>query len=122
MDVGRRLPNLGVAAVLLACASAGLATSGCGPFTRGDPFTGATKAQIIIEVDNRNFNQATVWMLSSSGERRLGTVNGRIKKSFPVRWPRSDDLRLRVRVIGERGFTTPRQLVFPGDNVELRIT
>jgi hypothetical protein len=61
-------------------------------------------------------------MLSSSGERRLGTVNGKVQKSFPIRWPRSDDLRLRVRVMGERGFTTARQLVFPGDHIELRIT
>ena len=86
------------------------------------PFTGTTKAQIVIEVDNRNFNQATVWMLSGSGERRRGVVNGKIQKTFTIRWPRSDDLRLRVRVLGGRGFTTARQLVFPGDHVELRIT
>ncbi len=99
-----------------------VATAGCSTRGSGDPFTGTTKAQIVIEVDNRNFNQATVWMLSSSGERRLGTVNGRTQKEFPVRWRRQDDLRLRVRVMGERGFTTARQLVLPGDHVELRIT
>ena len=111
-----------VRGLLVAVAVFTAATAGCSAFGRGDPFTGTTKGQIVIEVDNRNFNQATVWMLSSSGERRLGVVNGRIKKSFPVRWPRSDDLRLRVRVMGERGFTTPRQLVVPGDHVGLRIT
>ncbi len=99
-----------------------VATSACSGFGGGDPFTGTTKAQIVIEVDNRNFNQATVWMLSGSGERRLGVVNGKIQKTFTIRWPRSDDLRLRVRVLGGRGFTTARQLVFPGDHVELRIT
>jgi hypothetical protein len=100
-----------------------IATSGCvSSGGAGDPFTGPAKSQIVIEISNQGFNQATVWMLSGSGERRLGTVNGKGEKSFTIRWPRSDDLRLRVRVVGKRGFTTARKLVFPGENVELRIT
>jgi hypothetical protein len=100
-----------------------LATSGCvSSGGAADPFTGPAKSQIVIEVDNQGFNQATVWMISSAGERRLGTVNGKGEKSYTLQWPRSGDLRLRVRVVGKRGFTTARQLVFPGENVELRIT
>lgn len=100
-----------------------LVMAGCTAFGGAeDPFAGPAKAQIVIEVTNLSFNQATVWMLSSAGERRLGTINGKGEKSFTIRWPRSDDLRLRVRVVGKRGFTTARKLVFPGENVELRIT
>ena len=117
MDMRRLLPDVRVAAVVLV-----VGTTGCSMFGGGDPFTGTTKATIEIEVDNRSFNQATVWMLSGSGERRLGVVNGKVLKTFTVRWTRSDDLRLRVRVLGGRGFTTARQVVYPGDHLELRIT
>ncbi len=99
-----------------------VATSACSTRGSGSPFTGTTNAQIVIEVNNQGFNQATVWILSSSGEQRLGTLNGKVQRSFTVQWPRSDYLRLRVRVMGQRGFTTAQQLVLPGDNVELRIT
>ncbi len=100
-----------------------LAIAGCGAFGgTEDPFTAPAKSRIVIEVNNQGFNQATVWMISSAGERRLGAVNGKSEKSFTIQWPRSDDLRLRVRMVGKRGFTTARQLVFPGQNVELRIT
>ena len=61
-------------------------------------------------------------MVSSSGQRRLGVVNGKVRKTFSVQWRRSDDLQLRVRVLGQRGFIPGRQLVLPGDHVELRIT
>lgn len=117
MDMRRRLPGVRMAALILL-----VGITGCAGLGRGDPFTGTTKAMIFIEVDNRNFNQATIWMLSSSGQRRLGVVNGKVRKTFSVRWRRSDDLQLRVRVMGERGFITGRQLVIPGDHIELRIT
>ena len=98
-------------------------TTGCSGVGRtNDPFRGTEKSQIVIEVDNQGFNQATVWILSSAGERRLGTINGKVRRSFTVQWPRSDELRLRVRVMGARGFTTARKLVFPGEVVEVRIT
>lgn len=113
----RLLPGVRMAALILL-----VGIAGCSGFGGGDPFTGTTKAMISIEVDNRNFNQATIWMLSSFGQRRLGVVSGKMQKTFSVRWPRSDDLSLRVRVLGQRGFTTPRQLVIPGDHIELRIT
>ncbi len=116
MDMRRLLPDVRVAALILL-----VGITGCSGFGRGDPFTGTTKGMIFIEVDNLNFNQATIWMLSISGQRRLGVVNGRLRKTFSVRWPRSDDLSLRVRVMGERGFTTVRQLVYPGDHIELLI-
>ena len=115
-----RTKVLGIRAATVGVLAA--AAFGCSAFGGGDPFTGTTKAEIVIEVDNRNFNQATVWVLSSSGQRRLGVVNGKVMKTFTVRWSRPDDLRLRVRVLGEQGFTTDRQLVVPGDHVELRIT
>ena len=95
--------------------------TGCSGVRGRDPFTGTTKAMIFIEVDNRNFNQATIWMLSRSGQRRLGVVNGRGNKTFEVEWEGSDDLRLRVRVLGGQGFTTGRQLPIPGDHIQLYI-
>ena len=116
MDMERLLPRVRVAATVLL-----VGTSACSSFGGGDPFTGTTKALIEIEVDNRNFGQATIWTLSGAGERRLGVVNGKVVKTFTIPWTRSDDLQLRVRVLGQRGFTTARQLVFPGDHLELRI-
>ncbi len=99
-----------------------IVAAGCvGRGGASDPFAGPEKAQIVIEVDNTGFNQATVWILTGAGERRLGIVNGKATKSFTVRWHRSDELQVRVRVLGGTEFTTRRQLVFPGGEVELRI-
>ena len=117
MDMRRLLPGVKMAALILL-----VGITGCSGFGGGDPFTGTTKAMIFIEVDNLNFNQATIWMLSNSGQWRLGVVDGNVRKTFSVQWRRSDDLRLRVRVMGQRGYTTGRQLVFPGDRIQLRIT
>ena len=66
MDMRRLLPDVRVAAAVLL-----IGTTGCSTFGGGIPLTGTTRATIEIEVDNLDFNQATVWMLSSSGERRL---------------------------------------------------
>ena len=103
-------------AVLLVSATA----SGC-LGRSGNPFTGSGKAEIRVEVDNRSFNQATVWVLSSMGQRRLGIVEGKGVKTFTLAWPRSDDMRVRIRVLGGRDFTTGYQLVVPGDHVEIQV-
>ena len=49
-------------------------------------------------------------------------VDGKLMKAFTIPWRRSDDMRFRVRILGERGFTTNPKLVAPGDHVELQIT
>ena len=103
-------------AVLLVSATA----SGC-VARSGNPFSGQGKAEIRVEVDNRSFNQATVWILSSMGQRRLGMVEGKGVKTFTLSWPHSDDMRLRIRVLGGRAFTTGYRLVVPGDHVEIQI-
>ncbi len=96
-------------------------TSGCS-LPSSDPFSGPAKSHVVIEVDNRSFNRATIWILSSAGVRRLGMVDGKLMKAFTIPWRRSDDMRFRVRILGERGFTTNPKLVAPGDHVELQIT
>ena len=116
MERTRRGRSLSIALLLVSAAASGCLGRSDNPFGGGPG-----KAEIRVEVDNRSFNQATVWVLSSMGQRRLGIVEGKGVKTFSLAWPRSDDMSLRVRVLGGRDFTTASQLVVPGDHVEIQI-
>ncbi len=99
-----------------------LAVTGCGAHSAPNPFL-ADQGRVRVEIDNVNFNDATVTVLSSrSGLRRLGVVAGKTKGSFDFDWKRDGQLRLRVTLLAGAGFTTQSIYAEPGDILSLTIT
>ena len=102
---------------------AALAAAGCiGTRTASNPFEeGAAISRVItIEVENHNFNEATLRAVSRT-ERRLGVVTGNGKGSFTIPWTTVDDLRIRIDLLAGDLYTTNRVTVGPGDSVHLMI-
>ena len=86
-----------------------------------NPFEGGGGAQSIrINVENNNFNEATVRAVARI-ERRLGVVSGNGRESFTLNWPTVDDLRIRIDILAGDRFTTNRVSVGPGETVFLTI-
>ena len=103
-------------------ALAGLTLAACsGTREASNPFeTGSGARSIQINVENNNFNDATIRAVSRS-ERRLGVVSGNSRESFTLPWPTVDDLRIRIDILAGDRFTTNRVSVGPGDRVFLTI-
>ena len=104
---------------LIVCGSLGCATCaspGASPFDEGvEPGT------VHVEVDNHNFNDATVYVLSGAGQQRLGIVRGKSEKTFVARLIVPGDVRLRVRLIAGESFTTEPLNTNPGETLVLII-
>ena len=96
---------------MTACAS-----PGANPFNDG-----VERGTVHVEVDNLNFYDATIYVLSGSGERRLGIVPGKTVKTFVARLVGPDDVRLRVRLLAGGSFTTDTMHTSPGETLLLII-
>ena len=98
--------------------------AGCSTSRRDatNPFEGdvAAAQSIRINVENNNFNEATVRAVARI-ERRLGVVSGNGRESFTLNWPTVDDLRIRIDILAGDRFTTNRVSVGPGETVYLQI-
>ena len=104
-------------ALILAVAGA------CSTPQRRDPFEGggeAASTSIRINVENHNFNEATVRAVGRT-ERRLGTVPGNGNQSFTMAWPAVNDLRIQIDILAGDRYTTNRVTVAPGESVYLTI-
>ena len=82
--VGGRLPFVALVAV------AGCATSG------GAPDDQRERNEIVIEVQNDHFNQATIY--PPSGSMRIGIVGGKSKATFNVEW-HFPEVEIRIRLL-----------------------
>lgn len=100
----------------LGVGSAACASPGESPF--GD---GVQPGTVQVEVDNQNFYDATIYVLSGAGERRLGIVPGKTKKTFVARLVAPADVRLRVRMLAGGSFTTDPMNTIPGEIIQLII-
>ncbi|MDE2752092.1 MAG: hypothetical protein OXI83_05895 [Gemmatimonadota bacterium] len=80
----------------------------------------ASSQSIRINVENNNFNEATVRAVART-ERRLGVVPGNGRESFTLNWPTVDDLRIRIDILAGDRYTTNRVSVGPGETVYLQI-
>ncbi|MFV1988842.1 MAG: hypothetical protein ACC682_16340 [Gemmatimonadota bacterium] len=94
-------------ALLAACASPG-------PF---DDKPGTVQ----VEVDNLSLYHATVYLTGSAGYRRLGMVHGRSEKTFVARLRFTTGVRLKVRLLADRSFTTETMYANPGEKLWLII-
>lgn len=109
--------NLSAAALVVALvAGCGSSRNLTNPFDPGS----ATAQSIRIQVENNNFNEATVRSVARI-ERRLGVVPGNGRESFTLNWPTVDDLRVRIDILAGERFTTNRVSVAPGEVVYLTI-
>jgi hypothetical protein len=102
--------------LLAGCATAGTGAS-AGPFEEA-----TTDNEIRIEIQNLNFNDATVWALVQRGERiRLGTVGGKSDAVFNLPWKFSLPLRMEIDMVAGGRCQTEDIQVDPGDSLLLRI-
>lgn len=109
--------RLGVVALVLVVAAA------CSTSQPRDPFEGggeAASTSIRINVENHNFNEATIRAVGRT-ERRLGTVPGNGNESFTMNWPTVNDLRVQIDILAGDRYTTNRVTVSPGETVHLTV-
>ena len=100
------------AAALAGCMNRATRTN---PFERGP---GATTVR--VDVENRNFNQATIHA-EGAMQRRLGIVGGNTRETFSLPWPADGDLRVRIDILAGTQFTTNSVGLKPGDTAYLLI-
>jgi beta-lactamase regulating signal transducer with metallopeptidase domain len=77
---------------------------------------------VTIHVENRNFHDATLWLLSRRGRVHLGAVTGKAGASFtaPVTIP-ADVWRVEIDLIGGEWCRTDPLSVDPGDVLDLLV-
>lgn len=75
----------------------------------------------VLEVENQNFNQARIYLIHNGQRRRLGMVNGGTTQTFEVDTWGGSEIRVEVDFIAGGGFTTDPLVIWPGENVVLRI-
>lgn len=93
---------------------------GCGA-ARRSPFVAPEDATIRIQVDNRNFLDATVHAIWAGGRRRLGTVTGTTTGNFTLRLDRSVLLHFELRLLAGPRCSTRGIWADPGDIIVLEI-
>jgi hypothetical protein len=111
MSVVRRgLAVLALVVLLPACA-----------VVRGAGENGAGRAgQVTIEVENQNFNDATIFLLWGTERRRLGNVTGLSSQRFRTDW-RGPELRVEVSLLAGGSYVGPAIAVSPGDVVDVTL-
>ena len=73
------------------------------------------KQTLTISVNNNNFNDAGVYLISDGGRRRLGSVTGKGSGTYTVTWTNSRVIQLEVDFIAGSTCTTRPIQVAPGD-------
>ena len=109
--------TLPVLAVALAACSAGQARS---PFD-GPASSGPAEDQIRVEVQNLNFNDATIWALRASQRVRVGRVSGKSTQVFTIRWNVAQPIGFEVDVVSARTCRTGQVVVNANSRVWVTI-
>lgn len=124
---GRRSAHHGapLRPAVLAGALAAVLALGCGLSSVGDnPFQGGGgpgSGSIQIDVENLNFNDATLYAISSGSRHRMGTIGGKSQGRFEVPWEHQRELRVRIDLLAGSDFTTRPVSVSPGERIQLMI-
>lgn len=109
--------NLTAPAALLLLSALG----GCAGQKGADAEAGPqSPAEVTIEVENQNFNDARIYLLLYGERTRLGQVPGHSTRTFSFALP-PDDVRIEVSFIGGGGFVTEPMPVMLGDELVLQI-
>lgn len=107
------LATLALAVTIAAC---GAAQTGA-----GTPVGRESQDQITIEVENRNFNDARIYLIVFGERTRLGQVAAQTTRTFSFA-AGPNDVRIEVSFIGGGSFVTDPMSVSPGDELMLQIT
>jgi len=92
-------------------------------FPSRDPFSESAAQSIQIDVENRNFYDATIYLINESGQsRRVGDVGGNASRSFQVAWEVPAAMSFRIDLLASGSCTTPPIMANPGDVLGLQIT
>jgi len=101
--------------LLAGCASAAPSNN---PFTGG----GSTATSVRLDVENRNFYDATIYATMSGGsERRVGDVGGNGRRSFEMPLSAPADVRFRIELLADGWCTLYPIGLNPGDALGLQI-
>lgn len=100
-----------------------VALAGCSVTDIPNPFDrGSRRAtQLRIEVNNLNFNDATLHVVTGGSRERLGTVTGKASRTYTIGWETARDLWIEVNLVGEGSFTTNAVGANPGEMLQLFI-
>ena len=108
----------------LAVALCSLLLAGCAAlFPTRDPFTeGSGATTVRVDVENRNFYDATIYATAAGGsERRIGDVGGNGRRSFEVLLEATADVRFRIELLANGWCTTYPMMLNPGDALGIEI-
>jgi hypothetical protein len=104
-------------ATLLVC----MAPLACAAGGRGSPFGGESDGPLVVEVQNRNFLDATVHLTRDGTRMRLGIVNGKSDQSFTVDWSPNLQMVLYVDFLAGGACRTRPILMQPGQRYVLEL-
>lgn len=110
-------PALGVVLI------ASLAASACGTLGLANPFGGSSSGEssVTVEVQNRNFADATIHVLRGSERIRLGIVSATEDRTFTVAWRFSMPMRVNIRLLAGGECITDDLIVDPGDRLFVEV-
>ena len=115
--VDRPAPAAGRMAVLCMV----LAGAGFGCATQRSPFVDPENSRIVIEIDNRTFEDATVHAIWEGRRVRLGRVTGTMKGSYVLPVDRSIPVYFEIDLFNGPECTTRQIWADPGDIILLQI-
>lgn len=109
--------------VFAALALALIACSGGSSGSQADESFATPRAdQIFIEVDNQNFDRATVWYQTSGNRRRVGVVEGKTSQTFTIdNWRIAAPIQVEIVLTAGGRCITPELQADPGDNLYLQV-
>jgi hypothetical protein len=115
-----------VAGVTLGCAALLLMTGGCGLLSSGRQATSKTNSRspVLVEVESRNWNDITVYLITGGLPQRLGMVTALGNATFEFsahRLNTTGDVRLRALPVAGQAFTSETILVLPGQVITWRL-
>jgi hypothetical protein len=97
--------------------------AGCaGGGSQDNPFSGsAERKEIKLSITNLDFNQATVYAITSGSRQRVGRVMGKKEEEFIIPMYSTSDFYLEIDILAGPRCRTERVTVQPGDHLELTI-
>ena len=90
------------------------------PITPVVPYASIVHDRVTIEIENQNFNDATIYVRWGADRRRLGNVSGLRSATFHTDW-RGPDLQIEVALLAGGTYLGPQVSVSPGDVIDVTL-
>jgi hypothetical protein len=100
-----------------------LAGAACQPLRPPNPFASGPdgETKVSVQVQNRNFADATIHVLRGGELVRLGVVNGAAERTFELVWRISMPMRVNIRLLAGGECLTDDMMVDPGDRLFVEV-